>query len=133
MKKTRATAVVIKDGKILMIHRFCEGKEYYVLPGGKVEEGETVEEAVIRELLEETTITAQLGKLISIFDDGGSNHQLFLCHYVSGEPKLSEDSSEKIEMNENNQYYPMWVKVEKLKDFTIWPEGTKEFLLKYLS
>jgi len=78
MTKIRATGVVRNGNKILMIHRFRDVKEYYVLPGGKMEEGETVEEAVLRELMEETSVNAKLGeKLISFSDKDGREHQLF--------------------------------------------------------
>jgi ADP-ribose pyrophosphatase YjhB (NUDIX family) len=41
----RAGAFIVDKGKILLIHRFFQGREYYVIPGGGVEEGETLEEA----------------------------------------------------------------------------------------
>ena len=115
MQKIRATAVVKKDGKLLMIHRFRDGQEYYVLPGGKVEAGETVEDAAIRELMEETSVAAKLGeKIYSLNDPEERNHQLFQCHYVSDEPQLQNDSVEQKYMNENNKYLPLWFDIGQL-------------------
>lgn len=132
MTKVRATAVVCKDDSTLMIHRFRDGQEYYVLPGGKVEENEKPEEGVLRELVEETSITARLIEKIFSFNDGdGREHQLFRCEYVSGEPKLKTDSVEQGRSSDNNRYLPMWVEIKKLPNLTIWPKGTKEFLLEY--
>ena len=39
--KDRVSAIIINDGKILLIHRFRDGKEYWVLPGGGVEQSES--------------------------------------------------------------------------------------------
>lgn len=50
----RASAIIIKKGKVLLMHRRKFGKEYWVFPGGGVEEGETSGDAAIREVKEET-------------------------------------------------------------------------------
>ncbi|MEI8328023.1 MAG: NUDIX domain-containing protein [Candidatus Taylorbacteria bacterium] len=75
--KTRATAIVIRDGHALLIHRKNE-KEYFVFPGGGVEKGETPERAVIREVMEETSIEVRLVKLLEskLYDDGSENISL---------------------------------------------------------
>lgn len=50
MKRIRAVAIIVNDAKVLLIHRISHGKEYHVFPGGGVENGETVERAVLREV-----------------------------------------------------------------------------------
>ena len=44
----RASAIVIRDNKILLIHRKKEGREYWVFPGGGIEEGEKGEETIVK-------------------------------------------------------------------------------------
>ncbi len=56
--------VDVADDKILMIHRKRDGEVYYVVPGGGVEEGETVVEAAYRETDEETGLVIELGELL---------------------------------------------------------------------
>lgn len=55
--RNRAGGLLIENGKILLIHRIKningERKEYYVVPGGGIEEKENIKEATIRELKEE--------------------------------------------------------------------------------
>ena len=62
--KDRAAGILIEEGKILLIHRTkeIEGyvRNYYVVPGGGIEEGETIEEATKRELKEEVGIDVEL-------------------------------------------------------------------------
>ncbi len=128
----RATAFVYKDNKVLMIFRHKNDNEYYVLPGGHVEEGETLAYATTRELLEETSIKADFDKkLFSLIDINGRTHHICLCKYISGVPKLANDSVEVGRASEKNIYNPMWVDVKEIKNLTIWPEQTKDFLIKY--
>lgn len=54
----RVCAVIISEGRILAIHD--ERSPYFYLPGGRVEMGETVEHAVIREVQEELCITPKI-------------------------------------------------------------------------
>ncbi len=130
--KTRATAVVIKGDQVLLIHRKNEN-EYYVFPGGGVEKGEDPEQAVLRELKEETTIEVKIIKLLEhrLYDDGTENYS-YLCDYISGEPKLADDSPEKLEMKNGTQYYnPMWVRIDELASMTnVWPDSAKQELIK---
>ena len=62
-------AVVIRDGHVLLVQRAQEplsGK--WTLPGGAVELGETLEEAVVRELREETGLEVRVLELIEAFE-----------------------------------------------------------------
>ena len=105
MKRIRAVAILIKDNKVLLIHRKNE-KEYFVFPGGGVENGETVEQAVVRELKEETTINVKIDRLLyhHIYDND-TELFFFLCDYISGEAKLADDSPEKEEMLEGKEFF----------------------------
>ena len=49
-------AIIFKDNKVVLIYRKRDYQEYYVFPGGKVEDGETKEKCVIRECKEELGI-----------------------------------------------------------------------------
>lgn len=64
--RVNARAIVIHDGKILL-NEFGHGL-YYNLPGGGVEAGELVKEAVIREVMEETGIAVDVGKLLYVLE-----------------------------------------------------------------
>ena len=62
--RNRAAGLLIENGKLLLIHRIkkIDGvmKEYYVVPGGGIEENENIEMATIRELKEEVGIDVEL-------------------------------------------------------------------------
>lgn len=95
-------AVLIEDGRVLLIRR---GKEplrgRWSLPGGTVEAGETLEQALEREMREETLLDVRVGPLITAFDllerrDGQLvyHHVIldFLCERVSGEARAGSDA-----------------------------------------
>jgi len=131
MKRTRAVAIFIKGDEVLLIHRKNE-KEYFVFPGGGVEEGETVEEATIRELKEESTIEAKINRLLyrHIYDDDTEQY-FYLCDYIKGKPELAEDSIERKRMSKGNDFYnPKWFKIEELKNMLVYPLEIRDLLLK---
>ncbi len=60
----RVCAAIIRDSSILMArHRDAE-REYWTLPGGAIEAGETPQQAVVREVLEETGLVASVSRFI---------------------------------------------------------------------
>ena len=88
--RNRAGGLLIENGKILLIHRIKningERKEYYVVPGGGIEEKENIKEATIRELKEETGLNIKLIKdepLITFKTEKG-NQYFSLINKVSG-------------------------------------------------
>ncbi len=133
MDISRARAVVIKDNKILLIHRFRAGTEYYVLPGGHIDEGETPEITVMRELKEETSIESTfIKKLDIVIDEDKNTHHIFLCEYISGTPKLAEGSSEVMDTTHENVYIPKWIDLDKVFLVPMWPREVGIFLKGYL-
>lgn len=97
-KKLIAAAIIERDGKILIARRAKNdsllGK--WEFPGGKLEEGETLQECLKRELFEELGINAQVGEYFctSSFSDKNSLFDMcvFKVSFFSGEPTLYEHS-----------------------------------------
>src|SRR5687767_14499646 len=74
----RAVAVVERDGKLLVIRRHLDGRDYAVLPGGGIEPGESPAEAVVRELAEECTLDGKVERLLFEADHGDRAAAYFL-------------------------------------------------------
>ena len=132
MKRIRAVAIILNNGNVLLMHRINNGKEYHVFPGGGVENGETIEQAVLREVQEEISLEVKIEKLLyhHILDD--STEQFFyFCRYVSGEPKLS-DGNEARDMAESNAnfYNPIWYEIKGLPQLLLYPLEIRDWLIE---
>jgi ADP-ribose pyrophosphatase YjhB (NUDIX family) len=58
MSRKRASAIILKEGQILMVKIEDRARSWWCLPGGTIEPGETPEQAVLRELREELNVQA---------------------------------------------------------------------------
>jgi ADP-ribose pyrophosphatase YjhB (NUDIX family) len=96
------SAAIIRDGKVLVVRRARKpALNLYSLPGGAVELGETLHEAVMREVLEETQLViepvALAGTRDVVVHDAQKRierHFVILCfsaRWLSGEPVLNEE------------------------------------------
>jgi len=94
--------VVIRDGRALLIQRGSAPLQgQWSIPGGTLELGESLQEGVRRELLEETGIEVRVLDLIEVFDrifrDDSGKIQFhfvivdYLCEWVSGEAHAASD------------------------------------------
>jgi 8-oxo-dGTP diphosphatase len=99
------SAAIVRDGKILVVRRARPPAHgVYTLPGGVVEVGETLVEAVAREVREETSMTVEPVALAGFREtivrdaqDQVERHFVILCfaaRWQAGEPVLNEELSE---------------------------------------
>lgn len=130
-KGFRASGIVIKDGKILLMRQVYQGEDFYNLPGGGLEENEALEDACQREVHEEFNIDIEVGRLIYILDTPSRLNFVFECEYKDGETVLG--GPEKARMNDDDQYFVEWLDLKEIENINLQPEKTKEGLLKYLS
>ena len=60
MGRNRSQAIVVRGDRVLMVKHTLDGREFYCLPGGGIEPGETPEEAALRELKEEACVEGEI-------------------------------------------------------------------------
>ena len=94
-------AVILKENKIVLIkRRNAPFKEYYALPGGFVDYGEKVEDAVIREVKEETGLKTKIEKLVDVYsapDRDPRGHTITIVYklkIVGGQLRSGDDAKE---------------------------------------
>ena len=129
----RVYAIVINERKVLLMHRRNSGKEYYTFSGGGIEKGETAEEALVRELMEETSVKVSPTKLLyDVNWDNESKEYGYLCAYISGVPKLADNSVEMETMKNNpEQYYnPLWMPLKNVPELLLYPLEVKDIFLQ---
>lgn len=99
MKTIRVVAAIIhKDGKIFATQRgYGAYKDYWEFPGGKIEEGESPEEALIREIQEELATTVRIERFLTTVEYDYPEFHLsmdcFTCTIVQGVLDLLEHES----------------------------------------
>lgn len=114
MKTVRVVAAVIrKDDKIFATQRgYGEFKDGWEFPGGKIEEGETPEQALVREIKEELDTDINVGELIDTIEYDYPNFHLsmdcFWCDIVQGGLELREHEAAKW-LTKENLYSVEWL------------------------
>ncbi len=130
IQSTRAVGIVIKDSQVLLMRRVNLGNEYYTFPGGGVEKDETIEETVIRELAEETTLKVKIERLLYVHEYSQSQQYYYLCKYTSGVPQLADNSEEKAELMQDNLFEPMWIDIDQMTSLLLYPLEIRDWLIE---
>ncbi len=121
--KPRAVAVVVDGGRVLVMKRHKRGRDYAVLPGGGVEEGETAAEAALRELHEETTLVAEVDRLLWTGRHNDRPATYFLMTAVRGRAALS--GPEAAANRPDNSFELRWATADEFADLGLHPRDIR--------
>ncbi len=145
----RVSAICVQDDRVLLIEHKSFAPEdpalpgrYWILPGGGVEHGETLDEALEREMKEETGLDCMVGPLLFIKEllypfpgsgePGSLHHSVslgFYCSVTGGElitgkdPEYGDDQQMIIQVR--------WVPFRDLHEFELYPPFLKQYLLTH--
>ena len=126
-------AIIEQNGKIMLIHRVKQRedgtfREYFVIPGGKMELGETEEQTVEREVFEELGIKIMpKRKILEYYSDYDDSIQIFWkCEYLEG--NFGTGNGPEIMNKEDYKgiFEPIMIEKEKIKNINLVPEEIKE-------
>ena len=124
MKTIRPSVLILKNNKILVLKSKYSSGEFYLLPGGNIEEFETTQETAIRETKEETNYDIRIEKLLYmqewINQSRNKNvlYMIFLGTIISGDethlndPCLDEGHIQKIK----------WIEIDELMNLKFYPK-----------
>lgn len=115
--RTRAGIVLIENEKVALIERHRAGLDYFVFPGGGVDEGETPEQAAIREAMEELGVEIAIQRRVAVIHFEQSTQIYFLVQKVGGE--FGSGTGEEYTDSDPNDptegiYIPIWMPIDEL-------------------
>ena len=131
--RTAAKALIVRDAAVLVLHMRDARGDYYTLPGGGQERGESLLQTAVRECYEEIGVTVQVGGLRFIYEHIEQNadddiHQIdmiFLCTLDAGaEPRSGP-------IPDNKQIGVAWLPLAALAESPFFPEVMRSVLLRY--
>lgn len=117
MKREVVRGLIEVDNKLAVLFRRKNGKEYYSVPGGGIEKGETKESALHRELFEELNINVEINKYLFTYETKKQIEYFYLCKYISGSFTLNGE--EKDRNCDTNFYEPTFISIKDINNFDI--------------
>ncbi len=125
----RVAVFIIDHGRILLLYRFKDGKEYYAVPGGGMKSGETEGQTAVREIKEETGLDIILGKKIDSLKINDSLESFYIADSFKGEPRLGGPEVKR--QSPDNIYHLEWIPLTVLDNIPFRTE-IKNIFLRYL-
>ena len=95
--RVRPSALIIERNCVLTMKYRYGGQDVYALPGGSPDPGETLPEAVVRELREELGVETEVGRMVLCGEVPGDGkradalHVVFAAHLIAGLPELNPE------------------------------------------
>ena len=134
---TSVRGIVNYKNKIVLIHRIKtkdDGtiRDYYVIPGGKIEKNESHEEALRREIKEELGIEIEIKDLCLELDDRDYNDSFqyfYNCNYKAGELGTGDGPEFTDKENYKGVFEVVLVDKKEISKLNLVPEKIKEILV----
>lgn len=132
----RVGAVIAEEDCVLLAK--CDAADYYYSVGGAVKMGETAEDAVKREVFEETGIHYEVERLLCVHENffkdeavlkGVTFHEV--CMYFMMKPKGGKLSLTQESFGTAGREYMHWIPVKELKNIKVFPVFLEDKLLKF--
>jgi len=133
--RIRAGIILIKDNKVALIERHRAGLHYFVFPGGGVDEGESPEQAAIRETMEELGLEVAIKHKVAEVHLGQKSRQVYFLVEQTGGQFGAGTGEEFINSNPDNleegNYSPVWMPINELPQHEkIFPVEVAELVLR---
>jgi 8-oxo-dGTP diphosphatase len=120
--RTRSAAILIQNNSLALIERHRDGMHYFAFPGGGVDEGESPEQAVVREAREELGVEIRVLRLAAKIWFRGNPQFFFLAEQVGGE--FGTGTGEEYASDHdpaNGSYEPVWMSLANVSANNVLP------------
>lgn len=125
----RAGVVLLTTNGLAAIERVRDGMTYYTLPGGGVEDGETPQEAAVRETHEELGLIVRVDGLVALINFRGSTQYYYCAEVLGGE--FGTGTGEELSSPANSKagtYRPVWLDRRQLEVRDVRPASIAQAL-----
>jgi len=128
--RNRSGIILIENNELALIERHRNGLHYFAFPGGGIDEGESPEQAAVREAEEELGVVVEIQqKAVEVFINGNTQHY-FLVSRISGD--FGTGTGE--EFGEYNPahgtYLPLWISIENVLSKNVLPRELVELVVR---
>jgi ADP-ribose pyrophosphatase YjhB (NUDIX family) len=118
----RASVVITRGQKIVLIFRHKANRDYYAIPGGHIETNESPKEAALREIQEELGL--KLDNFRFEFEtESAERHDYFFSATTKDTDFTVTGSEAKHLTNSNDLFRPLWVTQSDLSQYPIFPDS----------
>ena len=124
----RPSVIVLQNNKLLVVHSKYNKEEFYLLPGGGIENNETIFRCAIREVKEETNQEVEIIKIVYLNDyitRDGRCINIHLLGRLVGEHELTHGKDPDLSKGKIRE--ATWMSIDKLKNLDFRP---KELILR---
>ena len=117
----RAAVILIENGQVALIERHRQGLHYFTFPGGHVDEGETPEQAAVREVQEELGLQVVIQRLVAEVWWRDKPQYYYLVKAVGGVFGTGTGAELFSPPPENGTYKPVWIPIHDLLNQPVKP------------
>lgn len=123
-------AIIIRDNTLLTLHLHDERGDYYLLPGGGQERGETLHAGLQRECLEEIGVPVEIGPLRFVLEhiqqrETDDIHQVDLCFFCTIAPDAVPGMGI---VPDTNQIGVAWLPIDQIRNYLLYPRLVRDRL-----
>jgi 8-oxo-dGTP diphosphatase len=129
--RPRAGIILIEDGRLALMERHRQGRHYFAFPGGGVDDGETEEQAAIREAHEELGIHVEVLQLAAeVLRENKRKQVYFLVKRTGGEFGTGTGEEYGAPDPVNGTYHPMWMPLDEVLKENVVPHELAELVVR---
>ena len=128
--RIRAGCILIEDNQLALIERYRAGRHYFSFPGGGVDEGESLEQAVIREVEEELGLQVDVIRKIAEVHFNGKLQHYFLVERIGGVFGTGTGEEYGEYDPKYGTYQPLWMALDEVLHNNVLPRELAEFVVQ---
>jgi len=133
--RIRAGVILLREDNLALIKRVKPHRQYFVVPGGGVEEAEYTEDGAVREAKEELGLDVEIKRLVAVverIERGKVTHLQMYYHAEIASGAFGSGRGEEFSRTEHHgSYEPIWIPFRELHENEVYPSVLVNYLATY--